>query len=456
MKYITKYGVSLLFIFLQLGFILQAVSQVQTARYISSSSNTNGFYEYLPPGYTPGGAKFPLMVFIHGLGEAGNGSPAELPKVLVNGPPKIAAAGGYGSTYKFIIISPQFMAWPTYLDVDGVIEYALKHYEVDKSRVYLTGLSMGGGAVWDYAGAGKEYAKKLAAIVPVCGASWPWIGRSEIIAKEDLPVWATHNQGDNTVPVEYTETYVTDINSQKPPPTPLARKTIFPANGHDAWTKTYSTDFNVDGVYYADRLNIYQWMLQYQNNGTVTLPLPIVLGDYKAVVEGNSSVTIKWNTLSETNNKNFIVEKSVDGINFSLLEDVSATNEATGHEYSVVDNKPSPGNNFYRLAQIDRDGKTTYFNVLKVIIPVSDNQRSFHLSPNPVVSSLMLELINPSKGAIQVSLTDMQGRQLKNWKFQKSSMSWQQSIDVSDIPTGNYIIQLNGNKIHEVQRFVKL
>jgi len=201
-------------------------------------------------------------------------------------------------------------------------------------------------------------------------------------------------------------------------------------------------------------LNIYQWMLQYQNNGTVSLP--IVLGDYKAIVDGNNSVTIKWNTLSETNNKNFIVEKSVDGINFSLLEDVAATNEATGHEYSVVDKKPSPGNNFYRLAQIDRDGKTTYFNVLKVIIPVSDNQRSFHLSPNPVVSSLMLELINPSKGAIQVSLTDMQGRQLKNWKFQKSSMSWQQSIDVSDIPTGNYIIQLNGNKIHEVQRFVKL
>ena len=55
------------------------------------------------------------------------------------------------------------------------------------------------------------------------------------------------------------------------------------------------------------------------------------MGDYKAVVDGNSFVTIKWNTLSETNNKNFIVEKSVDGINFSLLENVVATNEASGH-----------------------------------------------------------------------------------------------------------------------------
>jgi hypothetical protein len=140
---------------------------------------------------------------------------------------------------------------------------------------------------------------------------------------------------------------------------------------------------------------------------------------------------------------------------FSLLENVVATNEASGHEYSVVDNKPSPGNDFYRLAQVDMDGKTTYFNVLKVIVPVSDNQRFFHLSPNPVVNSLMLELINPSTGPIQVSLTDIQGRQLRNWKFQKSGPSWQQSIDVSGIPKGNYIIQINGNNIHEVQQFVK-
>ena len=70
--------------------------------------------------------------------------------------------------------------WPTFTDVDGVIEYAIKNYEVDKKRIYLTGLSMGGGAVWEYAGADLKYAKKLAAIVPICGASYPWIGRSQV------------------------------------------------------------------------------------------------------------------------------------------------------------------------------------------------------------------------------------------------------------------------------------
>jgi predicted peptidase len=186
MKQTSKYGAGLLIIFLQLGFIFQSFSQVQTARFFSISSNTNGFYEYLPPGYTPGGTKFPLIVFIHGLGESGNGSPAELPRVLLNGPPKLAAAGVYGSNYKFIIISPQFGSWPTYTDVDGVIEYAKSHYAVDTRRIYLTGLSMGGGAVWEYAGANLAFAQKLAAIVPICGASYPWIGRSQVIAQANL------------------------------------------------------------------------------------------------------------------------------------------------------------------------------------------------------------------------------------------------------------------------------
>ena len=104
------------------------------------------------------------------------------PRILLNGPPKIAAAGGYGSGFPFIIISPQFIGWPSVTDVDAVIEYASSHYEVDRKRIYLTGLSMGGGATWDYAGDNLTYAKKLAAILPVSGASYPWIGRAQIIA----------------------------------------------------------------------------------------------------------------------------------------------------------------------------------------------------------------------------------------------------------------------------------
>ena len=67
----------------------------------------------------------------------------------------------------------------------------------------------------------------------------------------------------------------------------------------------------------------------------------------------------------------------------------------------------------------------------------------------------MLELINPATGPVQVSLTDIEGHQLKVWKFQKLNASWRQSVDVTSIPKGSYIIQVSGNNIHEVQRFVK-
>ena len=382
MKHTLRRRAFLLVIIAMSAFQLAALSQVQTARYISTSANSNGFYEYLPQGYSTGSQQYPLLVFLHGIGEIGNGV-SDLPTVLRNGPPKLIANGTFpvsftsgGSTYSFIVISPQFVDWPTPNDVDAVIEYAKSHYRVNVNRIYLTGLSMGGGTVWDYGGNNVNFAKKLAGIVPVCGASYPDLTKAHIIASANLPVWATHNQGDPTAPVFYTNDYITYINSSSPPPSPLAKKTIFPVSGHDAWTTTYDPAFTDNG------LNVYQWMLQYQ----LSAALPVVLGEYTASMNNTSGVTIKWNTLSESKNKNFIVERSLDGSVFSLLENVVAANGPSGHEYSVVDNKPTPGNNFYRLAQVDMDGKTTYFSVLKVIVPVSDNQRFFHLSPNPAIN----------------------------------------------------------------------
>jgi hypothetical protein len=58
-----------------------------------------------------------------------------------------------GTDFKFIVISsPQFINWPTSSDVNAVIDYATSHYGVNKNRIYLTGLSMGGGAVWNMPG----------------------------------------------------------------------------------------------------------------------------------------------------------------------------------------------------------------------------------------------------------------------------------------------------------------
>lgn len=238
----------------------KGVAQTLTPKTIDIDSNCHGFYEYLPSGYDAQ-KKYPLIIFLHGLGELGNGD-TELRKVLRNGLPRLLADSTFpvsftvkGETFQFIVFAPQFLHWPWPATTQTVIDYAIEHYAVDKSRIYLTGLSMGGGALWECVGNNAAYANKLAAVVPVCGASLTDSTKAARIAAANLPVWATHNQGDPTVTVTFTEKYISYINAAPTPPTEPAKKTIFPVNGHNAWTKTYDPLFKEDGV------NIYEWML---------------------------------------------------------------------------------------------------------------------------------------------------------------------------------------------------
>jgi len=232
-------------------------AQVQSPRYISTSANSGGFYEYLPQGYNSS-QTYPLLVFIHGTGELGQGNSSDLPKVLWNAVPHLINSGQFplsftvnGQTHKFIVISPQFKQWPTPADVDAVVAHAIQNYRVNTSRVYVTGLSMGGGTTWEYAAA---YPGRVAAIVPTCGASWPDPSKSQNIANGNIAVWGTHNDFDGTVASSNTKDYVSQIIQFGG----NAKKTIWNVGGHDSWSQTYNTNFRENG------LNVYEWMLQYQ------------------------------------------------------------------------------------------------------------------------------------------------------------------------------------------------
>jgi predicted peptidase len=228
-------------------------------------SNCHGFYDYLPKGYDKKKKKkkYPLIIMLHGLGELGNGD-SDLKKVLRNEPMKLVANGTFpdsfvvnGKEYRFIIFAPQFIHWPWPLTTQAVVDYATAHYNVDKKRIYLTGLSMGGGATWECVGNNAKYAKKMAAIVPVCGASLADSIKAQRIAAANLPVWSLHNEGDRTVTVEFTKKYTRYINAAPIAPKEPARETIFPEQGHNAWRKAY------DPLYKENGMNIYEWMLSH-------------------------------------------------------------------------------------------------------------------------------------------------------------------------------------------------
>ncbi|MGZ3844807.1 MAG: carboxylesterase family protein [Flavisolibacter sp.] len=244
-----------------------------TPKAVQISAHCRGFYEYLPEGYSNNtGTSYPLIIFFHGAGEIGNDS-SGLSRILKNGPLKHVANGSFpssftvnGQTYRFIILGPQLdSADNSYPDeVDNIIEFAKKNYRVDKSRIYLTGLSFGAGVSWNYVGKNANYARKIAAMVPIASylndtkdAFKITNGKAQVIGASNLPIWATHNQRDNVCPLSWVVDATNQVKNSNASMKPQPKLTIFDEYGHEGWTKTYDPSFK------ENNMNIYEWMLQY-------------------------------------------------------------------------------------------------------------------------------------------------------------------------------------------------
>ncbi|PZR29745.1 MAG: hypothetical protein DI535_01165 [Citrobacter freundii] len=444
---------TLLQVFLLL-WCLPASSQTHTPRYLSMISNSNGYYEYLPAGYNSSNFQtYPLIIFIHGYGQLGDGSSSELSKVLWFGLPQVIDQGRFpGSftvneqTYRTIVISPQFKSWPTPADISGVLNYVIQHYKVNQNKIYLTGMSMGGGTTWDYAGSSSTAAGKLAAIIPVCGASTPSNNTANVMANAKLPVWATHNNGDPTVPVSNTNLFVQYINTPNPP-TPAAKKTIFDKNIHDAWTQTYDPSWTEDG------LNIYQWMLQYSRG---QIALPVLLTSYNVSVRNTAtaSVAVTWTTAQEDQNKHFTIERSTNGTDFTILAEVRSTNNPSGGTYEYIDQAPVPGINYYRLSQTDFSGNRELFDVKQVNL-TNIVAGKFYLFPNPAVNNLTVRLNDNYSGKLQLRIVSTGGQLMKTLELTKNAGLLQQDITIGSLPAGNYILQVHGDGISHSTTFLK-
>jgi len=428
-----------------------ANAQVQKAfvgQSITTSKNINGYLEYLPKHYNSG-TVFPLVIYMHGDEGRGDGrTKSDLDPILTTGLPYLIDKKTFpesvtlnGTSFQFIVISPQYSNIPSDLDMTQLINYVIKKYKVNTNRIYLTGFSRGGGVSWSYAGSSVETANTLAALVPIAGAVSPSQTNADNIAEANLPVFATHNDGDDVVPVENTIRYVEMINSRNP--SPRAKQAIFKSASHDAWTKTYDPAFKIDGS-----RNIYQWMLQYQR--AAAAPLPVVLTSYKAFASGDDEITVTWSTSAETENKEFTLERSSDGISFTAIATLSANN--TGSNYVYVDKQPLNGRNYYRLSQTDIDGTVTVFKTLQVSV---DEMEALSVFPNPASSQLNIKLSGKEQGIFTVAVIGLNGAIVKSWSFSKGSQTLQQSVPVSELARGKYILQVSSKTFKKGVPFLK-
>lgn len=223
-----------------------------------------GYYQALPARYSETSKKYPLLLFIHGGGQFGNGS-YDLPLLLNEGIPQLLDEKKFpadfvvnGVHHSFIVLAPQFAKVPDNTVITSFLDHAKKNYRIDESRMYICGFSLGSRIVCDYSAA---FGNSIAAIVPISGVpNFQVNEKAKSIAAANLPVWAFHNQPDVLFSAQQTKDFISNINSFNPART--ARLTIFSDStgmlGHDAWSKA------TNPVYEENNLNIYEWMLQYK------------------------------------------------------------------------------------------------------------------------------------------------------------------------------------------------
>ncbi len=192
---------------------------------------------YLPDNYSDKKI-FPLMIFLHGAGERGE----DIQKVKLHGPPMLAEKQ---KDFPFVLISPQCQEnerWTDPLNVDALInlidEIIIK-YKIDKERIYLTGLSMGGYGTWNLA---SLYPDKFAAIAPVCGGG----DTRKAYKLKSIPTWVFHGAKDMVVPISESETMVEALQKIGGD----VKFTVYPEADHDSWTETY------------DNPELFKWFLR--------------------------------------------------------------------------------------------------------------------------------------------------------------------------------------------------
>ncbi|GAC1418554.1 MAG: hypothetical protein NVS9B7_03700 [Flavisolibacter sp.] len=435
--------------------VLRAQVQQLSPVFTSLGPNTNGYYEYLPENYSATRVeKYPLLVFVEGSGELGDGK-TNIDKLTGSGPLFYIKNNQFptsftvnGKTFQFVIITPQFVVRPLPSEIDKVITSAIEKYNVDINRIYLTGFSMGGGVSFEYAGNSPAYAQRLAALIPFSSATEPsWLAvipRSKNIAGATLPVWAFHNHLDD-VSDTITKNYVSFINLFAE--SPLAIKTIYDASGHDSWSSAYYGNPQPTN----NNLNIYQWMLQFQRSNIVN-PLPLKFVSFE-VHCAPGSVELSWQTAQENNTGSFEAQSSEDGVSWLNLGTVAAAgNNSTPHQYNFKVLGNFSANIFYRIVEKDRDQKLLYSAVVKNNCSYNNIAKVY---PNPVTQNIFVHINMQTATALSLCLYDSKGRLLFKEISNLSAGPTILSLKANHYPKGIYNLRLKWLNQTQVIQVVK-
>ena len=208
--------------------------------------------------------------------------------------------------------------------------------------------------------------------------------------------------------------------------------------GTNQWV-AHDGDVTTDTIYPGGVMPIY------------TELLPIELGELTAEVN-NSVIDINWTTLTETNNDYFLIEKSTDGVNYTIIDRVEgAGNSNQILEYGIYDMEPSQGVSYYKLKQVDYDGKFKYFGPVAINYNKINNAE-LNIYPNPVIRGNQLNVENIEDiDNTQFTIVDIVGNKIVlNYYITDNSINF----NTENFAKGTYILQIKSNNKFLQQKFI--
>lgn len=209
---------------------------------------------------------------------------------------------------------------------------------------------------------------------------------------------------------------------------------------------THITMRNIAGATHWNRLDAFNF----------TTLLPVHIQKFTATLV-NQTVELDWETAQEEDSDYFLVERSLDGLEWETLDQVKAAGYSnTLQKYQALDEQPHLGINYYRIKEVDYNGNAMISEIRAVDYQI--NQEEFiRIYPNPTKDRITISLLVPETTTVNIEVYDMAGRKLlEKANSTISKGQHQEEVDLSELAAGVYLLKISSNTLgYEMQKIVK-
>lgn len=166
--------------------------------------------------------------------------------------------------------------------------------------------------------------------------------------------------------------------------------------------------------------------------------LPVRLEYFRASCK-NKYALVEWKTATEINTDKFVVQKSIDGVNWGAIQTVTATNNANGNNYSITDNNPQ-AEAFYRLQIVEKSGSSSYSAIFSG--GCADVAMPFIVYPNPATSVAVARVSVRQASNATIKIIGINGQALHSASWALQPGNNQYNLPVQMLPAATYLVQV--------------